>query len=151
MPDICAAIGLAQIKKYETVIMPERKRVAERYHAFFSQKSWAQLPIIKDESRTSCYHLYALRTNDITEEQRDEMMVSIAKDEVSVNVHFIPMPMLTLFKDLGYNIDDFPVTYDNYSREISLPIYPQLTNEQIDFICKSIENAYEKVKQKVTI
>ena len=151
MPDICAAIGLAQIKKYETAIMPERKRVAERYHTFFSQKSWAQLPIIKDETRTSCYHLYALRINDITEEQRDEMMISIAEDEVSVNVHFIPMPMLTLFKDLGYNIDDFPVTYDNYSREISLPIYPQLTDEQIDFICKSIENAYEKVKQKVTI
>jgi dTDP-4-amino-4,6-dideoxygalactose transaminase len=56
------------------------------------------------------------------------------------------MPMLTLFKDLGYKIENYPVAYDNYSREISLPIYPQLTNEQIDFICKSIEKAYEKVK-----
>lgn len=74
------------------------------------------------------------------------MMEHIAADEVSVNVHFIPMPMLTLFKDLGYKIENYPVAYDNYSREISLPIYPQLTNEQIDFICKSIEKAYEKVK-----
>ena len=146
MPDVCAAVGLAQIRKYDDVIMAERKRVAERYHEFFSKKDWAQLPIIEDEKRRSCYHLYALRINNISEEQRDEMMEHIAADEVSVNVHFIPMPMLTLFKDLGYKIENYPVSYDNYSREISLPIYPQLTNEQIDFICKSIEKAYEKVK-----
>ena len=71
----------------------------------------------------------------------------IAADEVSVNVHFIPMPMLTLFRNLGYKIEDYPVAYDNYSREISLPIYPQLTDEQIDFICNSIENAYEKLNK----
>lgn len=146
MPDLCAALGLAQIRKYNSEILKERKRVADRYHAFFKEKYWAQLPIVEDEKRRSCYHLYALRINNISEEQRDEMMEHIAADEVSVNVHFIPMPMLTLFKDLGYKIENYPVSYDNYSREISLPIYPQLTNEQIDFICKSIEKAYEKVK-----
>ena len=145
MPDICAALGLAQIKKYEDLILPERKRIAEAYHAFFSQKDWAQLPIIQDDSRTSCYHLYALRVNNITEEQRDQMMLSIAEDEVSVNVHFIPMPLLTLFKDLGYKIEDYPQSFDNYSREISLPIYPQITSEEIEFICNSIEKAYLKV------
>lgn len=148
MPDIGAAVGLAQIRKYEEVIMPERRRVAQRYHDFFSKKSWAQIPVIKDEKRESCYHLYALRINDVTEQERDEMMVSIAEDEVSVNVHFIPMPLLTLFKNLGYRIEDYPVSYDNYSREISLPIYPQLTDGQIDYICASIEKAYEKVTHK---
>ena len=74
------------------------------------------------------------------------MMVSIADDEVSVNVHFIPMPMLTLFKNLGYKIEDYPQAYQNYSQEISLPIYPQLTDEQVDFICESIEKAYLKIK-----
>jgi dTDP-4-amino-4,6-dideoxygalactose transaminase len=146
MPDLCAALGLAQIRKYTAEILKERKRVAERYHAFFSQKSWAQLPIIEDEKRKSCYHLYALRINNFSEEQRDAMMELIAADEVSVNVHFIPMPMLTLFKNLGYKIENYPVAYDNFSREISLPIYPQLTDEQVDFICNSIEKAYEKVK-----
>lgn len=146
MPDLCAALGLAQIRKYTAEILKERKRVAERYHAFFSQKSWAQLPIIEDEKRKSCYHLYALRINNISEEQRDAMMELIAADEVSVNVHFIPMPMLTLFKNLGYKIENYPVAYDNFSREISLPIYPQLTDEQVDFICNSIEKAYEKLK-----
>lgn len=145
MPDLCAAVGLSQIRKYTADLLKERKRVAERYHAFFSQKFWAQLPIIKDEKRISCYHLYALRIKNITEAQRDMMMDYIAADGVSVNVHFIPMPMLTLFKDLGYKIENYPVAYDNYSREISLPIYPQLTDEQIDYICQSIERAFEKV------
>lgn len=145
MPDLCAALGLAQMRKYNTELFLERKRVAEKYHQFFSQKKWAQLPIIEDERRKSCYHLYALRINNITEEQRDEMMNLIAADEVSVNVHFIPMPMLTLFRNLGYKIEDYPVAYDNYSREISLPIYPQLTEEQIEYICESIEKAYLKV------
>ena len=149
MPDLCAAIGLAQIKIYTDVIMPERRRVAQKYHDFFSKKSWAQVPVMEDEKRTSCYHLYALRINDVTEQERDHMMVSIAEDEVSVNVHFIPMPLLKLFKNLGYRIEDYPVSYDNYSREISLPIYPQLTDEQIDYICASVEKAYEKVAQKV--
>jgi dTDP-4-amino-4,6-dideoxygalactose transaminase len=122
MPDLCAALGLAQIRKYTAEILKERKRVAERYHAFFSQKSWAQLPIIEDEKRKSCYHLYALRINNFSEEQRDAMMELIAADEVSVNVHFIPMPMLTLFKNLGYKIENYPVAYDNFSREISVAL-----------------------------
>lgn len=145
MPDICAAIGLAQIGKYEEKLIPERKRIAERYHQFFSRKDWAQLPVIKDAKRTSCYHLYALRIIGITEEQRDQMITYITESGVSVNVHFIPMPMLTLFKNLGYNIDYYPVAYDNYSREISLPIYPQLTDEQVDFICQTIEDSYLKI------
>jgi len=145
MPDICAAIGLAQIRKYTSDLLEERRRVAERYHHFFSQKDWAQLPIIEDETRTSCYHLYALRINNISEDQRDEIMNYIAQEGVSVNVHFIPMPMLTLFKNLGYDISDYPVSYDNYLREISLPIYPQLTNEAIDYICRAVEDAYKKV------
>lgn len=149
MPDICAAVGLAQIRKYEEVIMPERRRVAERYHQFFNSKQWAQVPVTEDGNRKSCYHLYALRINDISEEERDDMIVSIAADEVSVNVHFMPMPMLSLFKDLGYKIANYPVAYDNYSREISLPIYPQLSDEQIDFICNSVEKAFATVAQKV--
>lgn len=145
MPDLCASLGLAQIKKYDTAILPERQRIAAKYHEFFSTREWAQLPVIKDETRTSCYHLYALRINNISEKQRDAMMVSIAEDEVAVNVHFIPMPMLTLFKNLGYKIEDYPNSYDNFSREISLPIYPQLSTEQIDFICQSVESAYQKI------
>ncbi len=145
MPDICAAIGLAQIKKYNDVLLVERERVARRYHAFFSQHSFFQLPILEDEERKSCFHLYALRINAISEAQRDLIIEHVTTTGVSANVHFIPMPMLTVFKDRGYKIVNYPIAYDNYSREISLPIYPQLTNEEVDYICDSILSSYQKV------
>lgn len=147
MPDICAAIGLAQIRKYNDVLLVERERVARRYHTFFSKYSFFQLPLLEESDRKSCFHLYALRINSITEIQRDAIIEEITLTGVSVNVHFIPMPMLTVFKDLGYKIEDFPIAYDNYSREISLPIYPQLTNEEVDYICNAILTSYKKVIQ----
>ena len=125
--------------------MEERKRIAEAYQAFFQTKSWAKLPLLIDETRVSCNHLFALRINEITEAQRDFMIEDITAAGVAVNVHFIPMPMLSLFKNLGYRIEDYPKALDNYSREISLPIYPQLTNEQIDYICEAVLASYNKV------
>jgi dTDP-4-amino-4,6-dideoxygalactose transaminase len=145
MPDICAAVGLAQIRKYESVLLKERERVARRYDAFFSKHSQFQLPPLENSERKSCFHLYALRLNNCKEEQRDLIIEEIAKESVAVNVHFIPMPMLTVFKDLGYTISDYPISYDNYAREISLPIYPQLTDEQVDFICATVFTATIKV------
>jgi dTDP-4-amino-4,6-dideoxygalactose transaminase len=145
MPDVCAAIGLAQIRKYDSLLLKERERVARAYHAFFSKTKHFELPPLEDENRKSCFHLYALRLKNCTEEQRDLIIEEITKKGVAVNVHFIPMPMLTVFKNLDYKIEDYPVTYDNYSREISLPIYPQLTNEQIDYICEAVLASYEKV------
>jgi dTDP-4-amino-4,6-dideoxygalactose transaminase len=145
MPDVCAAIGLAQIRKYDNLLIKERERVARSYHAFFSKHEQFELPSLEDENRKSCFHLYALRLKNCTEVQRDLIIEEITQKGVAVNVHFIPMPMLTVFKNLGYKIEDYPVAYDNYSREISLPIYPQLTNEQIDYICEAVLVSYKKV------
>ncbi|MBS1734065.1 MAG: DegT/DnrJ/EryC1/StrS family aminotransferase [Bacteroidetes bacterium] len=145
MPDVCAAIGLAQIKKYDHNLLLERKRVFDQYSKAFSNLPWAQVPPQQDGKRTSSCHLYALRIKNITEQQRDAIIDEISKTGVAVNVHFIPMPMLKLFKDLGYDIKDFPRAFDNYSREISLPIYPQLTTEQVDYIIKAVVDAYDKV------
>jgi len=145
MPDVCAAIGLAQIRKYDSLLLQERERVARSYHVFFSKYKQFELPPLEDENRKSCFHLYALRLKNCTEVQRDSIIEEITQKGVAVNVHFIPMPMLTVFKNLGYKIEDYPVAYDNYSREISLPIYPQLTNEQIDYICEAVLASYKKV------
>jgi dTDP-4-amino-4,6-dideoxygalactose transaminase len=145
MPDICAAIGLAQLKDYEKFQLFERKRVAERYHNFFSSMSWSILPVLEDKNRTSCYHLYALRIQGINEVQRDALIDEILAVGISVNVHFQPLPLLTAFKNLGFSINDYPKSYEMYENEISLPIYPQLTNEQVDFICTTILNSYKKV------
>lgn len=145
MPDVCAAIGLAQIRKYDHQLLQERKRVFDQYSSGFAAFSWAQLPPQNVAGRKSSYHLYALRINGISEAQRDAMIDEISKSGVAVNVHFIPMPMLSLFKGLGYDINDYPVAYENYSREISLPIYPQLTTAQVDYIINTIVDAYQKV------
>jgi dTDP-4-amino-4,6-dideoxygalactose transaminase len=144
MPDVCAAIGLAQIRQYDK-LLAERKRVFQRYSELLGQYNWVQLPPQDNDFQSSSYHLYALRIKNISEIQRDLIIDEITKSGIAVNVHFIPLPMLTLFKGLGYRIDDYPVAYDNYSREISLPIYPQLTDTQVSFISDAIVNSYEKV------
>ncbi len=147
MPDVCAAIGLAQIRKYNILLLKERERVARMYHDFFSRFEYFELPPFEDEYRKSCFHLYALRLKGCTEYQRDLIIDEITQMGVAVNVHFIPMPMLTVFKKLGYKVEDFPAAYDNYSREISLPIYPQLTNDQIVYICEVVRTSYKKIVQ----
>ncbi|MCE9398589.1 DegT/DnrJ/EryC1/StrS family aminotransferase, partial [Bacteroides fragilis] len=93
----------------------------------------------------SSYHIYALRIKDFTEEQRDQMIDEIAKSEVAVNVHFIPMPMLSFFKSMGYDIKDYPQAYQNFKSEISLPIYPQLDSEKLNFIIETVKAAYATV------
>lgn len=145
MPDVCAAIGLAQIRKYDQNLLIERKRVFNSYSGEFSKYSWAQLPPQDTENIKSSYHLYALRIKGINEQQRDAIIDEISKLGVAVNVHFIPMPMLTLFKNLGYKMEDHPIAYDNYSREISLPIYPQLDATKVDFVIQAVIDSYLKV------
>ena len=145
MADVNAAIGLAQIRQYNDLLQ-ERKRVFELYNNALSKTDWAITPPHKQGGRETSYHIYALRIKSFTDEQRDEMIEEIAKKEVAVNVHFIPMPMLTFFNEMGYDINNYPQAYDNYKSEISLPIYPQLTNEQVNFVIDAVMEAYEKVK-----
>lgn len=144
MPDLCAAMGLGQIRMYHQ-LLEQRGAIAKKYEAFFAARDWAICPILADEQRMSCNHLYALRINGITEDQRDQMIEFITAQGVAVNVHFIPMPMLTVFKDLGYKMEDYPQAYKNYSVEISLPIYPQLTDEAVSYICTNVEQAYKNI------
>lgn len=142
MPDLNAALGLAQMRIYDQ-LLAERKRVFKRYNNAFSDVDWAVVPPAENDEKESSYHLYALRLKNRSEEFRDTVIDTIAKTGVAVNVHFIPMPMLTYFRSLGYKIEDYPQAYDNYKCEISLPIYPQLTDEQIDYIIKSVKESYE--------
>lgn len=145
MPDICAAIGLAQLRKYKFHILPERKRVFDAYSTAFNKLDWAELPAQDNNERSGSYHLFALRIKNITENQRDRMIEQIMKEGVSVNVHFLPLPLLSIFKERGYNINDYPVAYDCYSREISLPIYPELDHEKIEYIVNAVARAYQNI------
>lgn len=145
MPDICAAIGLAQLRKYPHQLLPERKRIFETYAQAFSAYSWAQLPPMDTDLQKSSYHLFALRIRGISEKQRDAIMELVTQRGVSVNVHFQPLPLLTVFRDRGYRIADYPVAYDSYAREISLPIYPGLRDEQVHYVIRAVAEAYAEI------
>lgn len=146
MPDICAAIGLAQIRQYKSRLLPLRKAIAEAYCKGFNSFSWFIRPVLKDDTRESSYHLFPLRIKNITESDRDQIINFLVSKGVHVNVHFIPMPMLSFFKNTGYNIGDYPNSYRQYSCEISLPVYPQLTAEEVTYI---IENVIEGVNKTI--
>lgn len=144
MADINAAVGLAQIRQYP-LLLAERKKIFNSYNVAFNQLVWAIVPPSKYDGKETSYHLYALRIKGITEMQRDAIIDEVAKKGVSVNVHFIPMPMLTFFKEQGYDIKDYPQAYKNYACEISLPIYPKLTEQEVTFIIDTVKDAYESV------
>ena len=144
MADINAAMGLAQMRIYPA-LLKERKRVFGVYNDAFSSENWAILPPAIMRGKESSYHIYALRIRDITEAQRDQIIEVISNTGVAVNVHFIPMPMLTFFKENGFNIKDYPQAYNNFKCEISLPIYPQLTEKELHYIINAVKNAYKTV------
>lgn len=144
MADVNAAIGLAQIRQYEQLLV-KRKQIFNIYNDAFSQYDWAIVPPSKTTEKETSYHLYALRIKNVNESQRDAIIDEITKYGVSVNVHFIPMPMLSFFKGLGYDINNYPQAYINYECEISLPIYPQLTNEQIARVISSVVESYNTI------
>lgn len=144
MADVNAAIGLAQIRQYDHMLR-ERKRIFQTYDELFSSQPWAMLPVSHQGYRESSYHVYTLRIRDISEEQRDAIISEISKSQVAVNVHFIPLPMLTLFRDMGYDINDYPQAYRNFAHEISLPCYPQLDDEKVRFVADTVIKAYQTV------
>ena len=133
MPDICAAIGLAQIRQYKATLLPDRIRQFEQYQRALETRNWAILPPLRNDSgsQSSC-HLYMLRIRNFTENQRDMLIQRVSERGIGVNVHYIPMPMLTLFRNLGYRMEDYPNTFDLYQGEISLPLYNGLTEEEIE-------------------
>ena len=144
MADVNAAIGLAQMRVYPALIN-ERKRIFNTYNDSFSKENWAIVPPAISNGKESSYHIYALRIKEVTEHQRDLIIDEISKKDVAVNVHFIPLPMLTFFKNQGFKIEDYPQAYANYKCEISLPIFPQLTNEEVEYVIDTVKNAYNTV------
>lgn len=143
MADVNAAIGLAQIRQYDK-LLAERKRIFKRYDDAFSSCEWAILPPSKSSTCESSYHIYPLRLKGVTEAQRDALINEVARGDVAVNVHFVPLPLLTYYKELGYDIANYPQAYRHFEHEVSLPVYPQLDNEKVDIVIKAVKDAYEK-------
>jgi dTDP-4-amino-4,6-dideoxygalactose transaminase len=145
MTDLSAAIGLIELERYDNDTQLKRKHIFDTYQAAFSKDKRFQVPVYHTDDKVGCYHLYPLRIHGITEQQRDAIMKEIFEFNVSVNVHFIPVPAMTYYKNLGYNLNDYPVTYDNFSREISLPVFYDLTDEQISEVINAVLKSVNKV------
>ncbi len=145
MTDIQAAMGLVELRRYRRETLDRRKEIFDLYGSGFGQHSWAIIPPSNTGGRETSYHVYALRINHCNEDQRDRIMELIKEKGVSVNVHFQPLPLLTFYKQLGYDIDDFPGAFNQYANEISLPVYFDLTNEQVATVIEAVATSVDEV------
>ncbi len=144
MTDVLAAIGLVELQRYENDTLKKRKHIFEQYTKELSKYDWAITPHYKDEIRETSYHLYLLKLKGVTVEQRNAIIQEIFKQEVSVNVHYKPLPLLSFYKNLGYNIDDYPIAKKTWECEISLPVYYNLSINDVNTVVKAVVNAVNK-------
>lgn len=135
MTDIAAAMGLGQMKRYDAMLK-RRAEIISRYDAAFMPMGIEVLPHYT-ENHTSSGHLYITRVPNITPEQRNEIIIKMAEQGIVCNVHYKPLPMLTAYKNLGFDIKDYPNAYAHFVNEITLPLHTCLTDEEVDYI---IEN-----------
>ena len=145
MTDLAAAIGLIELERYDSDMLVKRKSIFDKYTKLLSEYNWANIPVYETEEKISSYHIYMLRINGVTEEQRDLMMNEIAAKDVAVNVHFQPLPQLTAYVNLGYSINDYPNAFKQYSCEITLPVFYDITDEQIKTVVNAVAEAYDTV------
>ena len=132
MTDVAAAMGLAQMKRYGQMLK-RRQELIERYDAALQPLGVQTLSHYTADYRSSG-HLYLTRIPGITAQRRNEIIIKMAEMGVSCNVHYKPLPMLTAYKDLGFDIADFPNAYDFFANEITLPLHTNLTDEQVDYV-----------------
>lgn len=144
MTDIQAAIGLVELERFHENT-DRRRTICQAYNEGLKNESWAILPKLKDEKRETCYHLFQLRIAGASEAQRDAIMQAIFDQDVSVNVHFQPLPILTAYKKRGYKMEDYPEAWDKYVNEITLPVYFDLTDEQVQIVIQAVKNAVKQV------
>ncbi|MDE7076229.1 MAG: DegT/DnrJ/EryC1/StrS family aminotransferase [Clostridia bacterium] len=144
MTDIAAAMGLAQIKRYPEMLA-RRKSIIEKYDAAFIPAGVKVLAHYgKDYSSSG--HLYITRIPGITLEQRNEIIIKMAERGIACNVHYKPLPMHTAYKNLGFDIKDYPNAYANFANEITLPLHTCLTDEEVEYI---IENYCDIVREYI--
>lgn len=149
MTDIHAAIGLAQMKRYPS-LLKHRREIIEKFDNAFKPVGVHTLPHFTDEY-TSSGHLYLTRVfkkngEPISDEERREIIIKMAERGITTNVHYKPLPMMTGYKKLGFDIKDYPNAYAHYANEISLPLFSRLTDEEVDYI---IDNYTDVIKEYI--
>lgn len=139
MTDIMAAIGLVQLKRYSGMLK-RRKEIIEYYNAQLDSMGLDYLKHFGDGSASSG-HLYLARLCGMGLEQRNSIITKMAELGVATNVHYKPLPMLTAYKKMGFDINDFPNAYDMFKNEITLPLYSTLTDKQAEYVIACLKKA----------
>ena len=122
------------MKRYK-VLLERRKEIIGKYDAAFKPIGIEVLNHYT-ENHQSSGHLYITRVPGITLEQRHEIIVKMAEAGVACNVHYKPLPMMTAYKNMGFDIKDYPNAYKRFENEITLPLHTKLTDEEVDYVIK---------------
>lgn len=144
MTDIMAGIGLAQMKRYPAMLA-RRKEIIAKYDAAFKPLGIEVLDHYNDEHQSSG-HLYITRIPGAGLKERQEIIIKMAEAGIATNVHYKPLPMMTAYKNLGFDIKDYPNAYKRFVNEITLPLHTCLTDEEVEYI---IENYCKIVKEYI--
>ncbi len=141
MTDVTAAIGLVQLKRYPEMLR-RRREIIERYNEGLKNCNVQVLQHYGDDFASSG-HLYLVRLLGKDVEERNEVIERMAQRGIACNVHYKPLPMMTAYKSLGFDIADYPNAYNQYRNEITLPLHTRLSDEEINYV---IENFVEVIK-----
>lgn len=132
MTDIMASIGIAQLKRYPD-LLKRRKEIIEKYNEGLADLDVRVLKHYGDDFSSSG-HLYLVRLNGKTREKCNKIIIKMAEAGVATNVHYKPLPLLTAYKDLGFDIKDYPNAYAMYENEITLPLHTKLSDEEVEYV-----------------
>lgn len=138
LTDIGAAIGNVQLTRYEKML-ERRREIFKVYNDVLSKEDFSIIPFTKDDNGTeTSYHLYLYRVKGFDEAKRNKAIQMLAERGIATNVHYKPLPMLTLYKNLGYDIKDYPNAYAQYENEITLPVYSTLALEDAKYVAEEV-------------
>lgn len=141
LTDIAAGIGLAQLKRYKG-LLERRREIVNMYDEAFSGTKIKTFNHF-DDDRISCCHLYIVNIDGIDEEKRNDIIKKMAEKGIATNVHYKPLPMHTAYKNLGFNIENYPNSYENYKNQITLPLHTLLTDEEVKYVISSLKEIVE--------
>ena len=143
LTDIAASIGLVQLDRYP-ILLERREDIISQYNKGFEGTRITALSHSSEDYR-SCGHLYITHVEGATFEQRGEIIVKMAERGISCNVHYKPLPLLTAYKNLGFDIENYPNAYNYYVKEITLPLHTRLSDEDVDVIIENFKEIVEEV------
>lgn len=146
MTDIMAAMGLRQLDRYPS-LLKKRAGIIEKYDSVCDELGIKHM-LHHVNGMDSSNHLYLIRIPGIDPDIRNKIIVRLAEEGITANVHYKPMPMMTAYKDLGWDIKDFPNSYDYYSNLITLPLHTLLSDEDVDYVCEVLKAVVKEVTGK---